>query len=257
MERTRNFVLLAFAIVMVLSLVLFYAPTRNAVQENLTASEETVATVGGEKITLGDLAMQKENMSRMGRPLPSKFYLDRAINDRLLRVEAKRLGLATSDAEVANYIRRQFKSSDGTPFDQKRYEQNVTEQFGSVTKYEDAVRDQLSAQKLEAFLTSGVTVSEQEILNDYQRRNAKFDLTYVPVSSADLAQTIKPSDEELKNYFEQNKKNYYINIPQKKIRYVFLNTVKLGEKLQFSDEDLRAEYEKIKRRKNRRGRKLK
>lgn len=245
MERTRNIVLLVFAILMVLSLVLFYAPTRNAVQEDLSYSEETVAQVGGEKITLGDLAIQKENMSRMGRPLPGKFYLDRAINDRLLRVEAKRLGFATSDAEVATYIRQQFKSPDGTPFDQKRYEQNVTDQFGSVAKYEEAVRDQLSSQKLEAFLTSGLTVSEQEILNDYQRKNAKFDLTYVPVSNADLAQTIKPSDEELKNYFEQNKKNYYINVPQKKIRYVFLNTVKLGEKLQFSDEDLRAEYEKI------------
>ncbi|HLM61321.1 MAG TPA: peptidyl-prolyl cis-trans isomerase, partial [Pyrinomonadaceae bacterium] len=120
-----------------------------------------------------------------------------------------------------------------------------TDQFGSVARYEQAVRDQLSAQKVEAFLTSGVTVSEQEVLNDFQRRNTKFDLSYVPVSSADLAQTIKPTDEELKSYFEQNKKNYFINVPQKKIRYVFINTSKLGEKLQISEEDLRAEYEKI------------
>ncbi len=245
MERTRNFVLLVFAIIMVVSLVVFYAPRQNDVQSNLTRDEEAVAKVGREQVTVADLAIQKENISRSGRPVPSKLLLDRMINERLARLEADRLDLRTSDAEVAGYIRQQFKPTDGTPFNQKTYEQNVADQFGSVANFERSVRDQLSVQKLEAFLTSGVTVSEQEILSDYQRKNTKFDLTYVPVSSADLAQTITPTDEELKNYFEQHKKDYYIRVPQKKIRYIFLNTSKLGEKLAISDEDLRAEYEKI------------
>lgn len=245
MERTRNVVLILFALLMVVSLIVFYAPTNSDVVGGLTRSEETVAKVGSESVSVGDVALQKENMSQMGRPMPGKFLLDRLIGQRLVRLEADRLGLETADAEVANYIRQGFKSMDGVPFDQKRYEQNVTDQFGSVKNYEESVRDQLSAQKLEAFLTSGVSVSEQEILTDYQRKNTKFDLTYVPVNSADLAQTITPSDEDLRNYFEQNKANYYIKAPQKKIRYVFVDTNKLGEKLQVSEEDLRAEYEKI------------
>jgi peptidyl-prolyl cis-trans isomerase D len=245
MERTRNVVLILFAVLMVVSLIVFYAPTNTDVTGNLTRSEETVAQVGNESVSVGDVALQKESMSQMGRPMPGKFLLDRLIGQRLVRLEADRLGLKTADAEVANYIRQQFKSMDGVPFDQKRYEQNVTDQFGSVKNYEESVRDQLSAQKLEAFLTSGVSVSEQEILEDYQRKNTKFDLTYVPVNSADLAQTVTPSDEELRNYFEQNKASYYIKSPQKKIRYVFVNTAKLGGKLPVSEEDLRAEYEKI------------
>jgi len=245
LERTRNFVLLAIAILMVVSLILIVPSMNSDVQSNLTRSDETAAQVGGERVTVGELALQKENMRQMGRPMPAKTLVDRLVGERLVRAEADRFGLETADAEVASYIRRQFKSMDGQPFDQKRYEQNVTDQFGSVRKYEEAVRDQLNAQKLEAFLTSGVTVSEQEILTDYQRKNTKFDLSYVPVSSADLAQTIKPTDEELANYFEQNKSNYYIKAPQKKIRYVFVNTTKLGEKLQISEEELGAEYEKI------------
>ncbi len=245
MERTRNFVLILFALIMVLSLVLFYSPTQNTVQNNLARDETTVAKVGNEQVTIADLAMQKENMDRLGRPLPAKFLLDNLVRERLIRGEAKTLGLTATDAELAAYIRKQNKTDDGQPFDQKRYEENVTEQFGSIQSFENTVRDQLSGQKLAAFLTSGVTVSEEEVLNDYQRKNTKFDLSYVPVSSADLAQTIKPTDEELRNYFEQNKKNYYIGVPQKKIRYVFLNTSKLGEKLNISEEDLRAEYEKI------------
>jgi peptidyl-prolyl cis-trans isomerase D len=244
MERTRNAVLIVFALIMVLSLVLFYAPSQNTVQGNLLRDETTVAKVGGEEVTVADLATQKENSNRLGQPRPTKMLLDSLVRERLIRGEAKMVGLTATDAEVAAYIRKQNKV-EGQTFDQKRYEENVTAQFGSIQSFEDSIRDLLSGQKLAAFLTSGVTVSEEEVLNDYKRKNTKFDLSYIPVSSADLAQTIKPTDEELKSYFEQNKKNYYIDVPQKKIRYVFLNTSKLGEKLSISEEDLRAEYEKI------------
>lgn len=246
MERTRNFVLLIFAILMVVSLIFFYAPTRSDIQNNLVRDETTVAKVGSEKLTVADIALQQENMNRLGRTMPAKFFLDPLIRERLVRSEAKRLGLTATDAEVASYIRQQNKVEDGSlPFDQKRYEQNVTDQFGSVANFEQQVRDQLSGQKLQAFITSGVTVSEDELINDYKRKNTKFDLTYVPVNSADLAQSIKPTDEQLRTYFDQHKQNYAISVPQKKIRYIFLNTSKIGEKLNISDEDLRAEYEKV------------
>ena len=242
MERTRNFVLLGFAVLMVVSLVFFYAPSNTGIQESLTRSDETVAKVGSEKITVGEMAIIMQ--SRGGR-LPAKMLLNPLISQRLTRIEAERLGLVASDAEVASYIRKAFKPEDGKPFDQNRYEQNAISQSGSITAFEDSIRDSLSEEKLRAYLTSGVTVSEEEVLKDYQRKNTKFDVSYVPVSAADLAQTIKPTDDELKSFFEQNKKNYYIGVPQKKIRYVFVNSSKVGEKLAVSDEDLKAEFEKI------------
>ena len=53
LEKTRNFVLSLFAILMVLGLVLFYTPVRNQYQANLTHSTETAASVAGEKISVG------------------------------------------------------------------------------------------------------------------------------------------------------------------------------------------------------------
>lgn len=247
LERTRNFVLILFAVIMVASLVLFYAPTRDTVQNSLSASSATAAKVGSEYITAGEIVTQKENLSRLygGRSLPAKLLIDGMIRQKLVRVEAARLGLTATDAEVAEEIRQQYKSEDGKPFDQKVYEQNATEQAGSVKAYEQSVRDSISAQKLEAFITSGVTVPEEEVIKDYQRKNTKFDLSFVPVNATELAKTIKPTDEELKAYFEANKANYRISVPQKKIRYVFINTSKIGEKLAISDEDLKAEYDKL------------
>ncbi|MGI8410617.1 MAG: SurA N-terminal domain-containing protein [Pyrinomonadaceae bacterium] len=247
LEKTRNFVLLLFAVIMVASLVLFYKPTDSTLGANLARSEETAAKVSGEYITVGDLARQKESYSRFsqGRPLPAKTLLNGMIGGRIARVEAERLGLTASDAEVAAAIREQFKPQDGKPFDQKRYEQNVIEQAGSISTFEESIRDDLSANKLRAFLSSGVNVSEQELLEDFQRKNTKFDVSYVAVNTADLAQSITPTEQELREYFDKNKQSYYISVPQKKIRYVFVNTNKIGERLNISEADLRAEYDKL------------
>jgi len=248
LEKTRNFIILIFALVLIFSMIFIGATLFDQKPQTAASaySNETVAEIGSETVTVGEIVRQKENMSRFGggQTLPAKFMLDGLISNTISRIEAGRLGLRAADAEVAAEIRQQIKS-DTTPFDQKRYEQNVTDQFGSVAAYEQTVRDRVSAKKLEAFITSGVTVSEEEVLNDYQRKNTRFDLSYVPVIGSDLAQTIKPTDEELRNYYEQNKKRFDITVPQKKIRYVFLNTAKIGEKLPISDEDLKAEYDKL------------
>ena len=244
LERTRNFVLLVFGVIMVLSLVLFYAPSPTNVQADLSRSEETVAKVSSEYVTVGELATGLQGGG--GRKGMAKRVLDSLIEGRVLRVEAIRLGFLASDAEMADEIRKapQFKE-EGKPFDQKAYEAFAVQNAGSVGAFEKNLRDQLSARKLRAFLTSGVTVTEEEVLKDFQRQNTKFDLSYVPVNVTDLAATLKPSDDELKTFFDQNKQTFYINSPQKKIRYIFLNSSKVGAKLPITDEELKAEWEKV------------
>ncbi len=245
MERTRNFIILIFAFVLVGSLVFFYAPTQG-VQENLARSGELAAQVGYERITVGDVVTLQERL-RQTQPqfIPTNYLIDNMIQEKLIRIEAERLGLTASDIEIAEQIREAFKSPDGQPFDQNRYEQNAIRQAGSVNAFEESIRDQISRQKLIAYVTSGVLVSEEEVLDDYKRRNTKFDLTYVPVNTADLTENINPDDKELRDYFEKNKKSYYINTPQKKIRYIYLETAKIGETLKFTDEELKAVYDKL------------
>ena len=248
LEKTRNFFILIFGVLMVASLVFWGG---SGIQSNATVdpsrSTETAASVSGEEITVGELYRQKQMYSRysQGRPYPAKLLLDGMIASRITRVEAERLGLTASDAEVASKIREDFKSQDGKPFDQKIYEQNIIQQSGSIAAFEEGVRDDVSGNKLRAFITSGVTVSEEEVLKDFQRKNTKFDLSYVAISPAEYAQTITPTDAELRDYFERNKQSYYIGVPQKKIRYLFINTEKIGQKLPISDADLKAEYDKL------------
>lgn len=248
LEKTRNLFILIFAILMVASLVFWGGSSMGGRSTaDPSRSEETAASVSGEYITVGELYRQREMYSRFsqGRPYPAKMLVDGMIASRITRVEAERLGLTASDAEVAAKIRETFKPQDGKPFDQKVYEQNVIQQAGSVAKFEEGIRDDISSEKLRAFITSGVSVSEEEVLKDFQRKNTKFDLSYVALTPAELGQTITPTDAELRDYFERNKQSYYIGVPQKKIKYVFVNTEKIGQKLTLNEDELRADYDKL------------
>src|SRR4029078_1932378 len=52
-------------------------------------------------------------------------------------------------------------------------------------------------------------------------------------------------DDELRTYYEQHKDDFKINVPQKKIRYLYVDQAKVGDKLQISDQELREEFDKL------------
>jgi len=232
------------------SLIFFYAP-RNTSNAEPSRSTAVVAKVGGEEITVADVTRLKENYLQMfgGRASIAqlggyKRFVDGMVRNRVVAQEAARLGLSASDAEVADKIRKQFADPSGV-VDFERYKQSVTSRYGGIEAFEKTVRDEIAQDKLRAFVTAAVNVSDSEVLEDYKRTNASFDVTYAVVSEEKLAKTIKPSDDELKAYYEQHKNDFKINEPQKKVRYIYIDQAKSGEKLQISDKDLHDEFDKL------------
>ncbi len=249
LERTRNIVILGFAVLMAVSLIVFYAPGRTASNLDPSRNTEVVAKVGSESITVADITRARENFLRMtgGRMFGgfgSREFLDRLISKYAILQEAERLGLSASNAEVAERIRAQYKNASGE-LDIEKYKQAITAEFGDVEKFETDTRAELSAQKLRAFLSASVNVSDQEVEEEYRRRNSSFDVSYISLTADKLAAKIQPSDEEMRSYFESHKTDYRYLEPQKKIRYLFINTEKAGAKLQISDADLKAEYDQL------------
>ena len=242
MERTRSLIIVGFAILMAVSLVVFYAPSRNSAAPSATDTE-VVASVDGDDITVGDLigniTSQGGDVSMLS-PQIADMILNQLIRQRIIVQEAERLGLTASDEELAARIRELNKDSSGK-VDMNKYMANV----GDVARYEQRIRDSIAADKLRAFVTAGVNVSEEEVQRDFVRRMTTFDLVYVPVKTDALAAKINPTDEELRAYYEQHKTDYRILSPQKKIRYLFIDQTKMGEKIQIPDAELRARYDQL------------
>ena len=253
LQRTRNTVIIVFAMLMGLSLIFFYAPSRDSATASPATSREALARVAGDEITVSDLTRRKESVQqRFGGQINlamfggDRRFLDALIQERIASREATRLGLAASDAEVAEAIRKQFSDASGKFVGTERYKEIVNSQYGDVTEFEEQIRDSIAGDKLRAFVTAGVRVPDGEVQDDYVRQNTTFDLVYVPIVADQLAKTINPSDEELQKYYEENKNEFRISTPQKKIRYLFVDQGKVGEKSQISDEDLRKEYDGLK-----------
>jgi peptidyl-prolyl cis-trans isomerase D len=259
-ERTSKVLILGFVGLMAVSLVLFFRPGGSSSAVEPSKSSEVVATVGGEDITLGEFATQKQNLqmqfSRFGGQisLSRMGYTDDKILDGLIQrkiavQEARRLGLDASPAEVNDRIRKTFSDASGKltlvdssgKLDMAKYEQRV----GDVAAFERGIAEDIAREKLEALVGASVRISEEDVQADFKKKNTSFDLTYVLVSSSKLAEKLQPSDDEMKDYFEKHKTDYNILVPQKKIRYVFINQDKSGEKLEIPDKDLHDEYDNL------------
>ena len=92
--------------------------------------------MNGDEITVAELARLKENYTQMfggrinlAQMGGNKRFLDGLIRDRVMAQEAARLGLAASDAEVADKIRNQFTDASGQFVGIERYKESVTASF--------------------------------------------------------------------------------------------------------------------------------
>ncbi|HZH31077.1 MAG TPA: peptidyl-prolyl cis-trans isomerase [Pyrinomonadaceae bacterium] len=254
MERTRNWLIVSFAILMAVSLMLFYAPGRSQVNANPATNTEVLAEVDDDEVTVADLYRQKQSaqqrfggqfsLAQLG--LTDKSVLDGLVRGKIIAQEAERLSLGASDAEVNKAVHQQFVDASGKFIGVDKYRERAGRAFGSVERFEQELRDSIAADKLRAFVTAGVSVSEEEVREDFKRKNSSFNLTYVPVVADKLAASIQPSEEELQKYYEENKTNFRYLEPQKKIRYLFISQTKAGEKLNIPDADLRAAYDALK-----------
>lgn len=261
LERTRNILILAFVAVMAVSLVLFFRPGGTTARLDPTKSTEVLAVVGGEKITVSDFALAKQSLeqrfaqfggqislARMG--YSDEKILDGLISDRVVAQEADRLGLGAAESEVRDRIAKMFRDPAGKfllvdaagKFDMAKYQARV----GDVAVFERGIAAAIAREKLEALVTAGVNVSEDDVREEYKKKNTAFDLTYVSVSASKLAAKMQPSDQELRDYYEKHKTEYRIDAVQKKIRYVFIDQNKAGAKVQVSDNELREEFQNVK-----------
>src|SRR5207302_2047049 len=123
-------------------------------------------------------------------------------------------------------------------FDRSRVEAIV--QAGRGPAFEDAIRQNLLKQRLEALVTDGVGVSDGELEERYRFDHEKANLAFVRSAAADLAATITLSDEELQKYLDEHADAY--RVPARvRARYVAYRPADFLSQVEVKDDDV-AEY---------------
>ncbi|HLX73521.1 MAG TPA: peptidyl-prolyl cis-trans isomerase [Terriglobales bacterium] len=223
-------------------------------QSNL--GQNVVAKVGSEEISIGEVQQQARSMGRQQFPrgLPQALMpflyqraADNLITQHAMVVQAERLGLTVSDAELQDELQHGSLSPElfpnGTFVGEQAYEDFVSQFNMSVPQFEQAMKDDLLRRKLMDMVTGAVTVSNTELEQQFEKDDTKVKFDYAVLTADQLKKQIHPSDAELKSFFERNKQTYVNSIPeQRKVSYILIDTSKLSGQVQVSPGDLQRYY---------------
>jgi len=223
-----------------------------------SAPQGVLAKVGGYSVTANDVDRAARNMARQqfgGRSVPDQFMpiirqsaANQLITQKALLVEAERMGLKVTDSELQDTLQHgQFGQTffpNGNFIGEQQYEAFVTQNFNlSVQQFEQAVKEELLLNKLQAAVEGPVTVSKLDVEKAYKQQNTKVKFEYAVLSLEDVSKTIKPTEAELKTYYDQHKANYANSVPEKRqVKYAVVDSAKVASQVQVTPADLQSYY---------------
>ncbi len=147
------------------------------------------------------------------------------VRQQILLSEAEKLGIRATDDDVAAFLHKgqfgEYLFPNGQYIGSDRYAAFVAAQFNlSVSEFEQEVKQDILVRRLQALITAGVSVGDQEVRDSYRKQNIKVKFDYAVIASDELRKTINPSDGDLANFFKRNAARYASAVPeQRQITY--------------------------------------
>lgn len=224
---------------------------------NSGSGDVIAGTVGGLPITAAefqkDYLRRRQMFERMrqGRLDPAmlkRMGLDNQVfeglvMDRLIRLDAARLDLSVSDAEVTRWIAEspQFQR-EGRFIGAPEIKRLLETQGMTVDEFEEGIRSDLLRGRLESLVTDGVSVSAADAEREFRRRNEQVKLEYVVVNAASFRSQASVSEADVKARFEAKKDAY--KIPEQRIvSYILVDADTLRSRVAITDPELEAYYQ--------------
>jgi peptidyl-prolyl cis-trans isomerase D len=131
--------------------------------------------------------------------------LDQLIGQELLAQVADSHGIVISDDEVVSIIKERYFGPD-RPFDREEYKRLVNGIYQTTeARFEEQIRRQLMAEKMETLLSDNEHVSVQEIRESFDARYNRADLQFLRIDPLHFkGEDPKPTEDEKKKWAEEN-----------------------------------------------------
>jgi peptidyl-prolyl cis-trans isomerase D len=241
--------------VVAITMAAFFVPWENTTVQ----LDEAVADVNGKEITAGEFRRELNQRLQMfqaqgGNSLPPETLkqlgfdnqvLTQLIDRKAIQAEAERRGLKVTDTEVVEYIQHipAFREN-GRFVGTARYRAVLRAQRPPLREeeFEEEVRTDLLAQKLQAAVTSWVTVSAQETDAEYRRRNEKVKLEVVGFTADQFRAGVTATDAEAQALFTKDPSRYKFG-ERRKIRYLTVDTQALRQTITPTPQQVEGYYQ--------------
>jgi peptidyl-prolyl cis-trans isomerase D len=256
MRRHKNVLKWTLAAV-VLTFIVFYIPDLMRGSGVGASPTEAVAQVDGQRVTAQEFQRQLQQRMQMFRSqggriseqMLKQFGIDRQvlaelIDERAMNVEARRLGLSVSDAEVkAQILNFPAFQENGAFIGETRYRAFLRMQRPPLTPsdFEDLVRRDLLREKLQNAVTGWISVPESDVEAEYRRRNEKVKLEVVAFSNDAFKAGLAATDAEVADYYNANKEKYRLG-EKRKVRYLLLDVQAIRARITPSPQEIEQYY---------------
>lgn len=168
--------------------------------------------------------------------------LDQIIDDYVLNVQAKKLGISISDEELQKAITEFQPFQQDGQFSSANYRRILQYQRLTPAEFEEMQRKELLRQRVYAIVTENVIVTPEEAASFYKYQNDTFDLNYLTLDVQAFMKDITVSDSEVGIYYDKNKEKY--KIPSKVIlTYIDFPAARYLKDVTVSIDDARTYYD--------------
>ena len=210
---------------------------------------ETLSVDSQEVTRVAQQQLQQQKLPPFLLPYVENQAGKMLVQQKIMRIEADRLGLQVTDADLARELRTgpfaQYLFPNGEFIGEDKYMDFVQSAFNMTrSKFEGALKDEMETRRLMAMVTGGITVSDNAVRDSYRISGTKIKFDYAVIAAEDIAKTVNPTDAELQAFFKDNASKYATAMPEtRKIAYFAFNADNMpGGKPKVSDADISAYY---------------
>ncbi len=250
--KLKKYILGGILVFICLAMVTYLIPGFMSGGTSFGATPGVLAKVNGEEITVQEAQQTAKQMARQQFPrgeVPSfalpyftRQAVDRLVIQKAALAEAEHMGLKVTDQDLRDYLKKSPVLFPNGQFIGDQAYASLLQQNGlSVAQFESDTKNQILLGMLQAIVEGSASVSDQELQQEYTRQNTKVKFDYAVLTQEDILKQVKPTDAELKAFYENNKDAYKNAVPEKrKIQYAVIDPSKL--QAQVTPQDLKSFY---------------
>lgn len=222
----------------------------------LTASNDSAATVNGEKISIADFnqanqARRNRMQSQFGENIGSEYFdsenfkrgvLSQIIDGELMRQQAEKFDYDVSPQTIKDYI----ESSPGLQIDGKFSKEAYANYLAQINKsaellQRDIKRD-IKRSALPGMISDTAFSLETEVKNQYKLSKQKRSFDYIEISSKDYEDKVEVTEQDISDHYNEFGQDY-MTVEEVSVNYIELSTADLLENVEVDDEELSEYYE--------------
>lgn len=170
-----------------------------------------------------------------------KRALEQVIDQKLMLQEADRRGMKVSDEELAAAIQAQPAFQENGAFSKNRYMQLLGGAGISAEQFEASKRQELLMSKLESAIKATVSISEDDIMNEYVDRKSTVAADYAAFDPEKFMRQVSVTPDRLNEFYKAEGEKFRVE-ERRKARYFLFPAENYMSQIQIPEEEAKKEY---------------